>query len=137
LQEWTAAYPQALKFAAPGLSRKRNDIEFDRELRDTPEDEWKGEIAQTIFKGSPAMEEVVFYHRLSNADRHGSDREFSSGHAELVAAMVGPPCRDIISNRANADRLAINLPFWQQRKGKGVPAHNTRLGSRKYYSVSW
>jgi Domain of unknown function (DUF4336) len=65
LQEWIAAYPQALKFAAPGLALKRNDIAFDRELCNSPEDEWKEEIAQTIFRGSPAMEEVVFYHRLS------------------------------------------------------------------------
>ena len=65
LQEWIAAYPRALKYAAPGLARKRNDIEFDGDLRNTPEEAWKEEIAQTIFRGSPAMEEVVFYHQLS------------------------------------------------------------------------
>jgi hypothetical protein len=65
LEEWKAAYPKALTYSAPGLAKKRPDIEFDAELSECPDNEWIQEIDQTIFQGSPAMEEVVFYHRLS------------------------------------------------------------------------
>jgi len=66
LPEWIKDYPKAITYAAPGLAEKRNDIEFNVELSDSPEKEWAEEIAQTIFLGSPAMEEVVFFHNLSN-----------------------------------------------------------------------
>lgn len=65
LPEWMAAYPEAITYAAPGLAEKRNDIRFDAELTDLSRDEWKEEIAQTIFRGSPVLEEVVFFHRPS------------------------------------------------------------------------
>lgn len=65
LEEWISAYPKALTYSAPGLAKKRPDIEFDAELSEYPGNEWIQEIDQTIFQGSPAMEEVVFYHRLS------------------------------------------------------------------------
>ena len=65
LHEWMAAYPDSVTYSAPGLSRKRRDIKFDVELSDVAENEWENDINQTIFHGSPAMEEVVFYHKLS------------------------------------------------------------------------
>lgn len=65
LSEWIEAYPDAKTFSPPGLSPKRKDINFDVELSDNAEVEWKKDIDQTIFFGSPVMEEVVFYHKLS------------------------------------------------------------------------
>ncbi len=62
LQEWITAFPKALKFSSPGLAKKRKDVKFDRELTDTAEREWDTEINQAVFRGSPAMEEVIFYH---------------------------------------------------------------------------
>ena len=66
LTEWIKEYPKAATYAAPGLAKKRNDIKFDVELSEVAEDEWKEDISQTIFKGSPAMEEVVFFHVRSS-----------------------------------------------------------------------
>jgi hypothetical protein len=66
LAEWIDEFPEAITYAAPGLSRKRKDIKFDVELSATPDDRWSEEISQTIFRGSPAMEEVVFYHKPSS-----------------------------------------------------------------------
>lgn len=63
LSEWINEYPDAIAYAAPGLSKKRRDIKLDIELSDAPEDEWMREIYQTIFRGSPAMEEVLFFHQ--------------------------------------------------------------------------
>lgn len=65
LAEWIAAYPNALRYSAPGLTQKRQDIKFDAELSECPDNEWRQEIDQTIFRGSLAMEEVIFYHKLS------------------------------------------------------------------------
>ena len=52
-------------YAPPGLVKKRRDIKFSKELGMLPEVEWSNEIRQTIFKGSPAMQEVVFFHTSS------------------------------------------------------------------------
>ncbi len=65
LGEWVSAYPKALTYSAPGLAQKRQDIKFDAELSEYPDNEWSQEIDQTIFRGSPVMEEVIFYHKLS------------------------------------------------------------------------
>ncbi|HFD12119.1 MAG TPA: DUF4336 domain-containing protein [Crenotrichaceae bacterium] len=62
LSEWVSAYSDANCYASPGLASKRQDIHFTKELTLQPEKEWVNEIEQTIFLGSPAMEEVVFFH---------------------------------------------------------------------------
>ncbi len=66
LGEWIEAYPRAIKYTPPGLAEKRKDIEFDVSLGDRPEREWRDEIDQLVFRGSPVMEEVVFFHRESS-----------------------------------------------------------------------
>lgn len=65
LLEWIARYPEAESFAAPGLQEKRSDIQFTKLLNNDAEIEWCDEIEQLLFKGSPAMEEVVFFHKDS------------------------------------------------------------------------
>ncbi len=62
LPDWIATYPRAKAYAAPGLIKKRSDISFSKELGDSAESVWHGEIGQLIFQGSSAMEEVVFFH---------------------------------------------------------------------------
>jgi hypothetical protein len=65
LAEWLDAYPEATSWAAPGLAEKRPDLHFDRPLTDEPPPAWEGGLDQLIFRGSPAMEEAVFFHRPS------------------------------------------------------------------------
>jgi len=65
LPEWMERYPTARSYAAPGLIEKRKDLSFVKGLQDYAEDGWKGELDQIIFRGSPAMEEVVFFHKES------------------------------------------------------------------------
>lgn len=65
LADWTQKFPDAICYAPPGLVKKRPDITFSRVLGMRPKDEWAEEINQTIIKGSPIMEEVVFFHRNS------------------------------------------------------------------------
>ena len=62
LSEWISAYPNAKCYASPALVAKRRDIKFIKELSNSPENEWADEIKQTVFQGSPIMQEVVFFH---------------------------------------------------------------------------
>jgi hypothetical protein len=65
LTEWISVYPNAKPYAAPGLIEKRPDITFSKELSGIPEKGWGTDIEQAIFQGSPAMEEMVFFHKSS------------------------------------------------------------------------
>lgn len=66
LREWALRWPHALIHAPPGLARKRLDLHFDIELGDQPNGpSVTGIIDQVVFRGSFAMEEVVFFHRAS------------------------------------------------------------------------
>jgi hypothetical protein len=65
LPEWKDRWPHARLYAAPGLGRKKKRLHFDAELGDEPESLWMTDIDQVVFRGSFAMEEVVFFHRAS------------------------------------------------------------------------
>jgi hypothetical protein len=65
LAEWGERWPEARVYAPPGLAKRRPDLRFDAELGDEPEPAWEADIDQVIFRGSLAMEEVVFFHRAS------------------------------------------------------------------------
>ncbi|PCK32767.1 DUF4336 domain-containing protein [Pseudoalteromonas piscicida] len=61
--DWQEQFPNAMMFASPGLEQKRPDLAFQRTLGEVAEPEWQEDIAQLIFKGSPVIEEVVFFHK--------------------------------------------------------------------------
>ena len=65
LVEWAERWPAATVYAPPGLARRRPELRCDAELGDEPDPAWADDIDQVIFRGSFAMEEVVFFHRLS------------------------------------------------------------------------
>ena len=65
LAEWAERWPEARVYASPGLAKRRPDLRFDAELGDEPDPAWVADIDQVIFRGSLAMEEVVFFHRGS------------------------------------------------------------------------
>jgi hypothetical protein len=67
LDTWAERWPEARLYAPPGLARKRPDLHFAAELGDAPEPEWTADIDQVIFRGSFAMEEVAFFHRVSRS----------------------------------------------------------------------
>lgn len=81
LAEWAERYPDALLYAPPGLARRKPDIRFHAELGDEPDPAWAEDIDQVIFRGSLAMEEVVFFHKPSRTaivcdliQRHAEER---------------------------------------------------------------
>jgi hypothetical protein len=58
-------YPGARLWIAPGLERKRPDLEFVAVLDDEAPEEWRGEVDQTFFRGRPFENEITFFHRAS------------------------------------------------------------------------
>ncbi len=65
LAEWHERWPDAKVYAPPGLAKRKPELQFDAELGDEPDPAWAADIDQVIFRGSLAMEEVVFFHRES------------------------------------------------------------------------
>lgn len=65
LAEWKAAFPSARLWGPESTIRKRRDLEFGPPLQDKPPPEWGPDIDQAWFRGSFAMDELVFLHRPS------------------------------------------------------------------------
>lgn len=65
LEQWHDRWPEARLYAPPGLAGRKPDLRFHADLADEPDPAWAAEIDQVIFRGSLAMEEVVFFHRES------------------------------------------------------------------------
>lgn len=100
---WKRRYPQAVAWASPGVRERAADqgieVRFDADLGDAAPPAWAGTLDQLHFKGSRAIEEVVFLHRPS---------------ATLVLA-------DLIEN-FEADRLGLPLR-WLARLGGVLAPH--------------
>jgi hypothetical protein len=65
LQEWLSVYPEASLWGPQSTIRKRSDLTFREALKDSPPGEWLPDIDQAWFRGSFAMDEIVFLHRPS------------------------------------------------------------------------
>jgi hypothetical protein len=65
LSEWKAAFPEARLWGPRSAIKKCPDLEFHGALRDEPPPEWLPDIDQAWFRGSFAMDEIVFLHRPS------------------------------------------------------------------------
>jgi len=65
LQDWAEAYPGAKLWGPASTAAKRSDINFQPPLTDKAPPDWADEIEQIHVTGSPAMDEVVFFHRPS------------------------------------------------------------------------
>ena len=66
LAAWADRWPDAKLYAPPGLAKRKRELHFHAELGDNPEPAWAEDIDQTVFRGSIAMQEVVFFHRASS-----------------------------------------------------------------------
>ncbi len=65
LPQWRKRWPEARFYAPPGLAAKKPEVRFDAELGDLPDSPWSSDIDQAVFRGSFALNEVVFLHRAS------------------------------------------------------------------------
>ncbi|MFC5438649.1 DUF4336 domain-containing protein [Rhodanobacter ginsenosidimutans] len=66
---WKQRYPQAHAWASPGVRERAAsqhiEVHFDADLDDAPPPDWAATIDQLHFRGSRAMQEIVFLHRAS------------------------------------------------------------------------
>ncbi len=66
---WKRIYPEAMAWASPGVRERAAsqglDVTFDAELGNEPDPAWREDLDQLIFRGSRFMEEVVFFHRVT------------------------------------------------------------------------
>lgn len=66
---WKRRYPDAVAWASPGVRERaasqKIEVAFDADLGDLPEPAWAADLDQLHFRGSRAIEEVVFLHRAS------------------------------------------------------------------------
>jgi hypothetical protein len=67
MDQYHAAYPEALLFAAPRLEQRRQDLRFDGELEDQPDPRWAQDVDQLLFRGPSLGAEVLFLHRASRS----------------------------------------------------------------------
>jgi hypothetical protein len=65
LQDWKASYAGAKVWGPQSTIQKRSDLPFEAPLTNDAPSDWSDEIDQFWFQGSPVLDEVVFYHRLS------------------------------------------------------------------------
>jgi Domain of unknown function (DUF4336) len=64
---WKRIYPEAKAWASPGVRERAAsqglDVSFEAELGDLPEEAWREDFDQLVFRGSRLLKEVVFFHR--------------------------------------------------------------------------
>jgi len=86
--EVAKAYPEARLWLAPGVERKRPDLEFVGVLGDEAPEEWREEVDQVFFRGRPFENEVTFLHRPSRT-LVLCDLAFNFGpHAPLATRLL-------------------------------------------------
>lgn len=104
------AYPSAETWAAPGLSAKRTDLSFDKELG--PECPWP-EFDWQMIEGASEMNEIVFLHRPTNTmlvtDLFFNVHEVSNLRSVWLFKLVGVwqrPQQSKLWRFATKDRVA-------------------------------
>ena len=65
IEDWQHAYPEAQSHATIELIEKRGDLTFTHALTSEAQQPWRNDIQETLFTGSPLMEECVFFHKPS------------------------------------------------------------------------
>lgn len=98
LEAWSAAFPAATLYAAPGLLKRAGDrlarLTFVAELGDTPPPDWSAEIDQTAMTGCAITTEIVFFHRKTGVVvftdlLQNFPRGWFSGVQALIAKLDG------------------------------------------------
>lgn len=105
LGEWKDAYLEAKLWGPASTIAKRSDLPFEAALQDVPPEPWRPVIDQAWFRGSFAMDEIVFWHAPSRT---------------VVLA-------DLIENFSDAF-LHAHWSWWQRPLARldGITEHHSR-----------
>lgn len=86
-------YPQAKIYCAPGLEKKREDISFDGVITNAQTFPWNPEVEHVVIDGIPMINEVVFFHPLSQTmiitDLALHMRDVSSFKTRMILKLIG------------------------------------------------
>ena len=150
LAEWKSAYPEAKLWGPESTLRRRRDLAFAGPLKDLPPPEWGPDFDQAWFRGSPVLDEIVFFHRLSRAaliadlvqafdDRflHENWSWWRRPLARLdgiAAANPGAPreWRLSFTNRAAARDARDKTPSWNCERATVAHGEWPRSGGREF-----
>lgn len=149
MEEYAAAYPRAELLAAPGLSKRRKDLDFAAELGEEPDQRWANVLDQTVLRGHRLVDEVVFLHKPSRslivgdalfnieAEAPLSTRLWAWGPRLRAAAKPAPlfraGIRDRVAARESIDRI-LSWDFDRVIVGHGAIIES---GGRKAFSAAW
>src|SRR5215467_3212568 len=127
LAEHITSYPRAIVYAAPSLTKKRPDLPFNGELGDEPQTEWRGQIEQHLFRGSPPLNEVVFFHPATDSDR--SCLQHPKGSCEAIASiLLAMGCRALrpasVRSAQSNSRSAGSAKFGRENLKLELRPHN-------------
>lgn len=87
IADYLSAYKASQAWCAPGLDAKRQDIRFTGRLDDDAPAGWAGQIDQVFFRPLRALNEVVFFHRLSRTLMF-TDLLFNVVRSDSVATRI-------------------------------------------------
>ncbi|WP_224332601.1 DUF4336 domain-containing protein [Haloprofundus halobius] len=125
MEQYREAYPRAELLAAPGLDKRRTDLDFDGLLGGTSDPRWSADLDQTAFLGHRWLSEIEFYHRPSRTLILGdvcyhvtADAPFFTRLAARFAGIYGrlampPDLRRTIVNEAAARNSVRKMLAWE------------------------
>jgi Domain of unknown function (DUF4336) len=133
LAPWSARFPHARLWAAPGLAVKRPDVTFAGVLGTGAPPPWAGQVAALPIAGAPSFGEVAFFHGASHtlicSDLVFNVRRPASWMTALILKLMGTKGRFAMSRawrRITRDRAALKTSIEQLLTWEFVrviPAH--------------
>ena len=140
LAQWKSAYPAAKLWGPQSTVARCRKLEFARALGEAPPPEWGGDIDQAWFRGSFAMDEVVFFHRPSQtaivADLiQAFDPAFLARNWPWWARPLARCGRDLGSQARRAPRMAAVV--FRPRAGAIRACKSVELEKRKGCNRAW
>lgn len=123
LAAWQKAYPGALLWGPASTIRRHAGLTFQPPLNDDPPPDWRDEIDQAWFRGSIAMDEIVFLHRASRTAIFADliqtfTEEFLRTHWRLWQRALAP-LEGIVAAKARAP-LEWRLSFVNRKPARAA-----------------
>ncbi|WP_330960086.1 DUF4336 domain-containing protein [Photobacterium sp. 53610] len=149
LSEWWLAYAQATFYAAPGLELKRTDLVFDDALGSHSPEQWRGQLLQTVMRGSDKVEEVVFCDPVSQTLILGDTLSWlhNSHHPATIALAIANGCyfkpamplywRHSFQNKTRLRQSLQEILTWPFERilfahGQVIPANGKHIFSQAF-----
>lgn len=121
LEQWAERWPDARLYAPPGLAKRKPALRFHAELGDEADPAWSADLDQVIFRGSFAMEEVVFFHRPSQTAIIG-DLVQRHDPAQMRGIKGALMRLDGLVGESGSTPREWRVTFWRRRSARAARA---------------